>query len=110
MNREQSKTSILVLAIAAVFFCFLPAHAEVAIKTEIGASSFFVGEGFVYTLTVNGAKQVEEPETPIHSDFFVNALETKIQEHDILPGGRWRSKGQDDFGMPTLARIGQAYP
>jgi hypothetical protein len=82
VNREQSKTSILVLAIAAVFFCFLPAHAEVAIKTEIGASSFFVGEGFVYTLTVNGAKQVEEPETPIHSDFFVNALETKIQEHD----------------------------
>ncbi|MDP6504078.1 MAG: BatD family protein, partial [Planctomycetota bacterium] len=82
MNREQSKTSILVLVIATVSFCFLPAPAEVAIKTEIGASSFFVGEGFVYTLTVNGAEQVEEPETPIHSDFFVNALETKIQEHD----------------------------
>ncbi len=55
-------------------------HAAPELSANVDARQFFAGEGFVWTLTVRGAKQVEAPETPATQDFFGRALDPQILE------------------------------
>ena len=51
-----------------------------ALNADVDARNFFVGDGFLWTLTVEGAQQVETPELSSAADFFSRALEPQILE------------------------------
>lgn len=67
----------LLLTLAATDFSL---HATPELNANVDARRFFMGEGFVWTFSVAGAKQVEAPALPALPDFFSRALEPQILE------------------------------
>jgi hypothetical protein len=80
LKREMSALNGLWLALLLLVALAGNSFAAPELDTAVDARQFFVGDGFVWTLTVSGAKQVEAPETPATPDFFSHALEPQILE------------------------------
>lgn len=80
MTRRFKFSNRARLALLAVFVAIHQTAAAAVLHSEVDAKRFSVGEGFVLTLAITGAKQVEPPDFPALPDFFTRALEPQILE------------------------------